>query len=84
VKRYYENELAKELQITISLPRNGKTTKKKYAHEELGVRKWRLHPLIHTLLKFNLAQNVEKNKAEPKLRSRLIEKSLDGLFNLSV
>jgi len=26
---------------------------------------WRLHPLIHTLLEFNLAQDVEKQKAEP-------------------
>ena len=25
-----------------------------------------LHPLIHTLLKFNLVQDVEKKKAEPK------------------
>jgi hypothetical protein len=31
-----------------------------------SLRKFRLHPLIHTLLKFNLAQNVEKKKAEPK------------------
>jgi len=27
-----------------------------------------LHPLIHTLLDFNVAQDVEKKKAEPKLR----------------
>jgi hypothetical protein len=27
-----------------------------------------LHPLIHILLEFNLAQDVEKKKAEPKLR----------------
>jgi len=27
---------------------------------------WRLHPLIHTLLDFNLAQDIEKKKAEPK------------------
>ena len=25
-----------------------------------------LHPLIHTLLEFNLAQDFEKRKAEPK------------------
>ena len=25
-----------------------------------------LHPLIHTLLEFNLAQNIEKKKAEPR------------------
>jgi hypothetical protein len=25
-----------------------------------------LHPLIYTLLKFNLAQDVEKKKAEPR------------------
>jgi hypothetical protein len=25
-----------------------------------------LHPLIHTLLKFTLAQNVEKKEAEPR------------------
>ena len=28
--------------------------------------KWRLHPLIHILLKFNLPQDLEKKKAEPK------------------
>jgi len=33
--------------------------------------KCNLHPLIHTFLKFNLAQDVEKKKAEPKLRSFL-------------
>ena len=25
-----------------------------------------LHPLIHTFLKFNLTQDIEKKKAEPK------------------
>jgi hypothetical protein len=28
----------------------------------------RLHPLIHTGPEFNLAQDVEQKKAEPKLR----------------
>ena len=28
--------------------------------------KFILHPLIHTLLKFNLAQDIEKKKAEPR------------------
>ena len=27
---------------------------------------FRLHPLIHTLLRFNQAQDVEEKKAEPK------------------
>ena len=33
-----------------------------------GYFKWDcgLHPLIHTFLKFNLAQDVEKKKTEPK------------------
>jgi len=31
--------------------------------------KWRSHPLIHTFLKINLAQDVEQKKAEPKLRT---------------
>jgi len=30
--------------------------------------KWRLHPLIHTLLKFNLAQDIELS---PKLHRSL-------------
>ena len=34
-------------------------------------RKYRLHPLIYTLLESTLAQDVEKKKAEPKLRSSL-------------
>jgi len=28
--------------------------------------KWRLHPLIHTSLRFDQAQDVEKKKAEPR------------------
>jgi len=30
------------------------------------LRKFTLHPLIHTLLEFTPAQDVEKKKAEPK------------------
>jgi hypothetical protein len=55
----YENVLAKESQITIKLPKDGQTTKLKYACKALLVRNWGLHPLIHTLLEFNLAQDVE-------------------------
>ncbi len=40
-----------------------------------GVKKrgsnWTLHPLIHTIPLVSSAQNVEKKKAEPKLRSVL-------------
>ncbi len=31
-----------------------------------GEAKCALHPLIHTLLKFNLAQDIEKEKTEPR------------------
>jgi hypothetical protein len=31
-----------------------------------GGAKWRLHPLIYTLLKFNLARDVEKKQVEPR------------------
>jgi hypothetical protein len=58
------NALVKESQIIIMLPKDGQTTKKKYACKTLLVRKCRLHPLIHTLLEFNLAQDVEQ-KMEP-------------------
>jgi hypothetical protein len=30
------------------------------------VQEFALHPLIHSLLEFELAQDVEKKKAEPK------------------
>jgi hypothetical protein len=30
--------------------------------------KFSLHPLTHTLLQFNLTQDLEKNNVEPKLR----------------
>jgi hypothetical protein len=30
------------------------------------IRTWRLHPLIHTFLEFNLARDIENKKAEPK------------------
>ena len=29
------------------------------------LQKWGLHPLIHTLLEFNLAQDIEEKKAKP-------------------
>jgi hypothetical protein len=29
---------------------------------------WRFHPLIHTYAGFNLPPDIEKKKAEPKLR----------------
>jgi hypothetical protein len=48
VSRGYENVIAKESQITIKLPKDGQTTKLKYACKALLGRKWRLHPLIHT------------------------------------
>jgi hypothetical protein len=43
----------------------------RYVSAIRSVSKWRLHPLIYTLLKSNLAQDVEKKKAELKLRSVL-------------
>jgi hypothetical protein len=46
--RYYKNALAKGSHITIKLPKDGQTTKKKYACKMLLVRKCGLHPLIHT------------------------------------
>jgi hypothetical protein len=44
----------------------------------------RLHPLIHTLLKFALAQDLEKKKAEPKLRPKARSLFLKGLAHDSI
>ena len=37
-----------------------------HVHSFRSTQNFVLHPLIHTLLDFNLAQDVEKKKAEPK------------------
>ena len=55
----YEDALANKSQITIRLAKNAQTTKKKCACKALRVRNCELHPLIHTILKFEVAQNVE-------------------------
>ena len=59
-KKLSDMRLGKKLQVyLLMLPKNGLSTKKKYACKSLLVRNCVLHPLICTLLEFNLAQNLE-------------------------
>ncbi len=58
MKDYWENALSLESQISLRLPKNGQTTKKKCACKALGVRNCGLHPLIHTFPYEDSAQNV--------------------------
>jgi len=44
----------------------------------------RLHPLIHTLLQFTLVQDIESLNKRSRSSAVFFEKSLGGLFNLSV
>ena len=67
--RYYKNGLAKGSHITIKLPKDGQTTKKKDACKMLLVRKCGLHPLIYTRLEFDLAQDVDYGQRFPGLGS---------------
>ena len=43
--------------------KKNRNTEKWYAQAKRGKVKCRLHPLIHTLLKFNLAQDIENIKS---------------------
>ncbi len=68
-----------ELSLSIGRDQNGLAWRESMEGANCG-----LHPLIHTLPGITLAQDLEKKKAEPKLRSSLKNESPRTLVVASI